>query len=173
MVLAPTKLPVTWHHLHFLELVLSGNQNQHPISTILVFLSWYWYFRIRNLCVYVCAKSCLTLCNPMDYSPPGSSVHGIFQAGILEWVTISFSKEPSWPRGRTCISSVGRQVLYPWATWESPGSSDGCTELWCVYWNWNVHIKNDKFCVICILPFFLMVENENRMKTNSASNPSA
>ena len=38
------------------------------------------------------AQSCLTLCNPMDCSPPGSSIHGIFQAGILEWVTISYSR---------------------------------------------------------------------------------
>ena len=38
------------------------------------------------------AQSCPTLCNPMDYSPPGSSVHGIFQARILEWVAIPFSK---------------------------------------------------------------------------------
>ena len=37
------------------------------------------------------AQSCLTLCNPMSYSPPGSSVHGISQARILEWVAISFS----------------------------------------------------------------------------------
>ena len=38
------------------------------------------------------AQSCPTLCNPMDYSLPGSSVHGIFQARVLEWVAISFSK---------------------------------------------------------------------------------
>ena len=45
--------------------------------------------------VCVCAQSRLTLCNPMDYSPPGSSVHGILQAGILEWVAISFSRGSS------------------------------------------------------------------------------
>ena len=42
--------------------------------------------------LYVCAKSlqsCLTLCDPMDYGPPGSYVHGVLQAEILEWVTIS------------------------------------------------------------------------------------
>ena len=39
------------------------------------------------------AQSCPTLCDPMDYTPPGSSVHGIFQARILEWGAISFSKE--------------------------------------------------------------------------------
>ena len=44
---------------------------------------------------YVCvrAQSCMTLCSPMDYNPPGSSVHGIFQARVLEWVAISFSRE--------------------------------------------------------------------------------
>ena len=44
------------------------------------------------MCVLV-AQSCPTLCNPMDCSPPGSSVHGILQARILEWVAISFSRE--------------------------------------------------------------------------------
>ena len=44
------------------------------------------------------AQSCPTLCNPMDCSPSGSSVHGIFQARILEWVAISFSKGSSRPR---------------------------------------------------------------------------
>ena len=43
------------------------------------------------------AQSCLNLCDPMDYSPPGSSVHGISQARILEWVAISSSKGSSWP----------------------------------------------------------------------------
>ena len=41
----------------------------------------------------VCAQSCLTLCDPMDSSPPGSSVHGISQARILEWVAISSSRD--------------------------------------------------------------------------------
>ena len=46
----------------------------------------------------VVAQSCLTLCDPMDCSPPGSSVHGIFQARILEWVAIPFSGGSSGPR---------------------------------------------------------------------------
>ena len=49
----------------------------------------------------VCAKSlqsCLILCDTMDCSPPGSSVHGIPQARILEWVAVSFSRGSSWPR---------------------------------------------------------------------------
>ena len=50
----------------------------------------------------MCAKllqSCLTLCDPMDCSPLGSSVHGILQAKILEWVAISFSRESSQHQG--------------------------------------------------------------------------
>ena len=43
------------------------------------------------------AQWCLTLCDPMDYSLPGSSVHGILQARIQEWVAIAFSKGSSWP----------------------------------------------------------------------------
>ena len=45
-------------------------------------------------------------CNPTDFSPPGSSVHGILQAGILEWVAISFSRKSSQPRDRTWVSCI-------------------------------------------------------------------
>ena len=69
-------------------------------------------------CVCVCAKSlqlCPTLCNPMDCSPPGSSVHRILQTGILERVTMLSSRGSFQPRDRTCISYVpciGRLALY-------------------------------------------------------------
>ena len=52
------------------------------------------------------AQSCPTLCDPVDCSPPGSSVHGILQAGILEWVAISFSRASSRPRDRTQVSRI-------------------------------------------------------------------
>ena len=56
---------------------------------------------------------CLTPFNPMDYSLPGSSVHGILQARILEWVVIPFSRGPSWPRDETHDIYVScRQILY-------------------------------------------------------------
>ena len=64
------------------------------------------------------AESCSTLCDPMDCRPPGSSVHGISQARILEWVAISFSRGSSWSRDQThvacvsCTSFVGRLILY-------------------------------------------------------------
>ena len=47
-----------------------------------------------------------------DHSPPGSSVHGISQARILEWFAIPFSRESSQPRDQTCISSMSRWILY-------------------------------------------------------------
>ena len=62
---------------------------------------------VPNLCSV--AQSCLTLCNPMDCSPPGSSVHGIFQARILEWVDISSSRGSSQfrdPIRVSCIAGV-------------------------------------------------------------------
>ena len=52
----------------------------------------------------------------MDCSPPGSSAHGILQARILEWVAISSSRGSSRPRDQTCVSCIGRRVLYHWAT---------------------------------------------------------
>ena len=52
------------------------------------------------------AQPCPTLGNPMDYSPPGSSVHGISQERTLEWVAISFSRGSSQPWDQTCISCL-------------------------------------------------------------------
>ena len=58
------------------------------------------------------AQSCLTLCDPMDCSPPSSSVHGILQARILEWVSISFSRVSSWPWDWNLGLLLCRQTLY-------------------------------------------------------------
>ena len=66
------------------------------------------------------AQSCLTLCDPMDCSPPGSSVHGIFQARVLEWVAISFSRGSSQPRDRTQVSRIAGRHFTVWAT-RKPG----------------------------------------------------
>ena len=54
------------------------------------------------------AQSCPTLCDHMDYSPPGSSVHGILRARILQWVAIPFSRGSSRPRGGTQVSCIAR-----------------------------------------------------------------
>ena len=61
-------------------------------------------------------QSCLTICGPMDCSHPGSSIHGIFQARILEWVAISFSKGCSWPRNQTQVSRTAGRLFTIWAT---------------------------------------------------------
>ena len=75
---------------------------------------------VRNC--YLCACSvvqlCPTPCDPMDCSPP---VHGIFQARILEWGAIFYSRGSSQPRDQayvSCVSYTGRQILYHSATWE-------------------------------------------------------
>ena len=65
------------------------------------------------------AQLCMILCDPMDCSPPGSSVHGILQARTLEWVAMSSSKRSSLPRDQNCICCIGRQILYHWTTWEA------------------------------------------------------
>ena len=65
------------------------------------------------------AQSRPTLCDPMDYSPPGSSVHGILQARILEWVAIFFSRVSSQPRDRTQVSCNAGRRFNLWATREA------------------------------------------------------
>ena len=61
------------------------------------------------------AQLCPTLCNPMDGSLPGSEVHGIFQARILEWATISFSRGSSQPRDWTKVSCIADRRFAIWA----------------------------------------------------------
>ena len=61
-------------------------------------------------------QSCPTLCDPMDRSLPGSTVHGIFQASILEWAAISFCKWSSQPRDRTRVSCIADRRFTVWAT---------------------------------------------------------
>ena len=66
------------------------------------------------------AQSCLTLCNYMDCSQLGSSVHGILQARIMEWVGILFSRRSSWPRDQTQVSCIVGRFFTIWATREAP-----------------------------------------------------
>ena len=69
---------------------------------------WYTY-TMEYLLLFLVSKFCLTLCNPMDCSPPGSSVQGILQAAMLEWVAMPSSRGSSQPRDQTCVScTAGR-----------------------------------------------------------------
>ena len=65
-------------------------------------------------------QSCPTLCYPMDCSPPSSSVHGILQARILEWVHMPSSRESSRPRDPTQVSCIADRCFTIWVTWEAP-----------------------------------------------------
>ena len=68
------------------------------------------------------AQSYPTLCDSVDCSLPGSSLHGFFQARILEWVAISFSRRSSWPRDWTQVSRIIGMRFPVWATREVPQS---------------------------------------------------
>ena len=73
----------------------------------------------------VCTQSCPTLCSLMDFTPPGSSVHRISQARILEWVAICSSKGSSWPRDQTSVSCLAGGFISTGATWEANGLLEG------------------------------------------------
>ena len=96
--------------------------------------------------VHACmhAQSCPALCDLLDCSPPGSYVHRIFQARILEGVTVPFSRGSSQPRDQTHVSCIGGQILYHQATWEAP----------CHTWQDLLFKDNIIFHFVCI-PHFL------------------
>ena len=80
---------------------------------------------------------------------PGSSVHGIFQARVLEWVAVSSSRGSSWSRDWTwvsCISFIGRRILYHYTTWEACSLYKHLILLWDLNW------KNWDFDFLCLLP---------------------
>ena len=92
-------------------------------------------FQCVCMCVCPVVSDCLQpLCN-LDRNPPGSSVHGILQTRILDWVAISSSRVSSQPRDRTHVcyfSCLDRQVLYHWATWEAP-----CRRIVSSFYSWE------------------------------------
>ena len=74
------------------------------------------YYTHRCCCLVT--KSCLALCDPIDCSQPDSSVHGLLQARILEWVAISFSRGSSRPRDQTWVSCTAGRFFTVWVTRE-------------------------------------------------------
>ena len=82
-------------------------------------VSTFWPLWIMLIELVLLAQSCPTLCNPMDCSPPGSSVYGILQARILEWVAISFSRGSSPPIDRTLVSHLVGGFFTIWDTREA------------------------------------------------------
>ena len=103
--------------LEWRERWYEGHKEDHILKDLVP-----WHLK-RNL---VCAKllqSCPTLCDPMDCSLPGSLVHGILQARVLEWVAISFSRGSSWPGDRTWVSCLPGRRFNLWATREAPAAT--------------------------------------------------
>ena len=84
-------------------------------------LNYFFFFIVYAfMCMLIQLRP--TLCDPMDCSPSGSSVHRISQARILECANISFSRGSSWARDWTwisCIFLIDGQILHHWATWEA------------------------------------------------------
>ena len=96
-----------------------------------------WPKRSRIISRSEVVQSCLTLCNPMDCSLPGSSVHGIFQ----EWVAISFPRGSSQPRDRTRVSHIaGRLPIFTRRTWQLLKSSSHGTGYFTIL---NINILFD------------------------------
>ena len=109
-----------WRGPQWITLLIQGalflqSVSFHPKAKILKFKNTNI---IHHFYCCLVTKLCLTLCDLMDCSLPGSSVHGVSQARILEWVVIFFSKGSSLCRDWTCVSCIGRWVLYHWTTRE-------------------------------------------------------
>ena len=80
------------------------------------------YYNRSQKCIesVLVTQSCLTVCDPTVCSPLGSSVHGISQARMLEWVAIPFSRGSSQPRDQTQVSCIAGEFLAIWATGKPP-----------------------------------------------------
>ena len=108
--------------------------------------SWFTYcwslaWRILSIILLACesesevVQSCPTLCDPMHGSLPGSSVHGIFQARILEWAAIPWSRGSSQPRDQTRVSCIADRRFTFWAT--SVWDECNCAVVWASFFRWH------------------------------------
>ena len=93
-------------------------------------------YRYASILHFFVAQSRSALWDPMGCSPPGSSVHWIFQARVLEWGAISYSRGSSRPRDQTqvsCVSCIGRGIPYHCTTWEADISMNMCIKCGPMY----------------------------------------
>ena len=84
-----------------------------------------WSASAVTVCARLVTESCLTLCDPVDCSPPGSSVHGILQETMLEWVAVPSSRESSWLKDQTRSLALQAESLPS----EPPGKPSTVTNL--------------------------------------------
>ena len=119
---------------HFLLQGVFPTQELNPCLLLGRWIPYHWA-TWEALHYNVCAKSLQsypTLCHPMDCNLPGSSVHGILQARIPEWIAMPFSRGSSWSRDRTWVSRIASRVFTIWATKECSLGSTKCTAAF--YW---------------------------------------
>ena len=113
-------LPHTWDDSTTFPFLLKSNGNvsdQQRVKSKIILTPFQFILKPVQSWSEV-AQSCPTLCDPMDCSPPGSSVRGIFQARTLEWVAISFARRSSQPRDWTQVSRIAGRRFTFWATRE-------------------------------------------------------
>ena len=135
--------PLYWHAASLppgkprglLLLMLCGAEMSFPC--------WRWKVKV------LVTQLCLILCDTVDCSPPGSSVHGLLQARILEWVGIPFSRGSSWLRDGIQVSCIAGRVFTLWVTREALSllSHTQIAELW-VKMNGCYCLKS-LFLVVC------------------------
>jgi len=118
--------------------VISLSQNQYPVPFCMRFLKCLMFCCVPNVVLWLVARLCLTLYDPMDCSPPGSSVHEILQARILEWVALSPSRGSSQTRDQTQVSCIAVRFSTSWTTRKIP-SRVSIDDWWVIsmfrYWS--------------------------------------
>ena len=115
----------------------------NTLWTVKSYESWWDCLKV------LAAQLCLTFCDPMDCSPPGSSVHGILLARILEWVAISFSRVSSRPWDRTRLSHIAGRLFTDWATREAQFccfTSFLCSQVASSLKGWKVAMNSPEGC---------------------------
>ena len=104
----------------------SYSSSQYICQALMIYITFIMSYILPSVCVCVCvcvcvlvAQSCPTLCDPINCSPPGSSVLGISQTRILEWVAFPFSRRSSQPRERTQVSHIAGRIFTVWVAKEA------------------------------------------------------
>ena len=119
-----------------------------PEDLFVLYYDWGCRVNIALKVKVLVIQLCLTLCDPLDCSPPGSSVHGILQARILEWVVIHFSRGSSQPReDQTWVSHIAGRFFTIWATREATNIALG--EIKCVW----LSIWHEYELLLILFPF--------------------
>ena len=119
---------------HFILLHVAVQFSQHPLLKRLSLPHYIFLPHLsetRHPCTVLClvSQSCLTLCDPMDCSPPGSLSMGILLARILEWVAMASSRGSCQPRDQTQVSHIVSRFFTVWATREALSSVSSIAQL--------------------------------------------